>query len=156
MNRIKTILLCLTVLLQAAALRAQPLQDPTSWTYELRRPAGADAEVRELVFKLRLQPGWHIWSMGPGGDEMMIKPGFTLDENPAVQPAGQVQELGKPVTTTMEGMEGPVTYLSDSVQYVQLLRISGKTRISGRHIYQICNDNMCLPPKEVRFSVETP
>ena len=156
MVKVKYILFCLSVLLPAAALKAQPLQDPTSWSYELRPSAGGAPQDRELVFKLRLQPGWHIWSLGPGGDEMMIKPGFTLDENPALATSGPVQEVGKAITTTMEGMEGPVTYLSDSVQYVLPLRVRSATTISGHHMYQVCNDFMCLPPKELSFRLAAP
>ena len=32
--------------------------------------------------------------------------------------------------------------------------LTGPTKITGKHQYQICNDKMCLPPKDKDFSFD--
>jgi len=51
----------------------------------------------------------------------------------------------------MEGIEGKVNYFSGKIEYVQDVTATGSTKITGTHQYQVCNDRMCLPPKDKDF-----
>lgn len=132
----------------APASKAQMVQDPTSWTYEVKKKG---INQYDLIFHLKLQPGWHIWSMNPGGDGFQYPPAFKINPAAGVKLLGKVTEKGKPVTTTMEGIDGKVTYYSGGVDFVQTVQASGGAKISGKHEYQVCNDQMCLPPKKKSF-----
>jgi thiol:disulfide interchange protein DsbD len=136
---------CLTAFAQ------QQIADPTRWTYAVQKVG--DQEY-ELVFKLQLQSGWHIWSLTPGGDGFEIPPSFVLDENEDVLPKGKVTEAGQATTAEMEGIDGKVTYYSGSVVYTQTVIITRPTTITGEQEYQVCNDVMCLPPTQQKFSFE--
>jgi len=144
-----TLFLAAAGLLTAAPSEAQMVKDPTSWTYELKKKSATEYD---LVFHVNIGPGWHIWSLNPGGDGFQIVPSFRVDRNPAVEVKGKPSEKGTPVTVTMEGIEGKVTYLSGSVDYTQSIVVKGKTTVTGTHEYQVCNEQMCLPPKEKKFS----
>jgi DsbC/DsbD-like thiol-disulfide interchange protein len=148
MNRLKYILSLLSAFLFCVPSFAQMTNDPTTWKYELKKKSATEYQ---LVFHLELKEGWHIWSLHPGGDGYEIAPSFVFDKNPKVKLKGAVAEKGKPVTTKMEGIDGKVVYFSGKVDYVQDVTITGNTRITGKHTYQVCNNSMCLPPKDKDF-----
>lgn len=134
------------------AVQAQMVQDPTTWTYEVKSK-GADRY--ELIFHLKLKPGWHIWSLKPGGDGFQIAPSFTLDPVPGVKALGGPKEQGQAITGPMEGIDGKVTYYSNQVDYTLNIR-APKGKLKGKHQYQVCNDSICLPPKTLKFEVSIP
>jgi thiol:disulfide interchange protein DsbD len=126
--------------------------DPTSWKYEVKKKSATDYE---LIFHLDLKQGWHIWSVKPGGDGYEIAPSFTFDNNANVKMKGEIKEKGKVTTTSMEGIKGKVTYLNGKIDYTQEVTVTGgKAKITGKHTYQVCNDMMCLPPKDKDFVFE--
>lgn len=146
----KTIKMLLFLLLALAAGKTfAQIPDPTSWTYEVKK-RGADKY--DLIFHLTLKDGWHIWSLKPGGDGLEIAPSFSFNDSTAIPFDGQIKEVGTPKTVAMEGIDGKVTYFNGKVDYVQRVTIKGKAKITGTHLYQICNDNVCLPPKTKDFT----
>ena len=58
------------------------------------------------------------------------------------------------MTTTMAGIDGKVTYFTGKIDYVQEVTVTGNTKITGKSEYQVCNDKMCLPPKDKDFSFD--
>jgi cytochrome c biogenesis DsbD-like protein len=130
---------------------AQVTEDPTNWQYELKKKSATEYQI---IFHLDIKEGWHIWSLHPGGDGYEIAPTFTVDKNPKVKLKGSVTEKGKTTTTTMEGIDGKITYLSGKIDYVQNITVTGKTKINGKHMYQVCNDKMCLRPTDKDFALE--
>lgn len=123
--------------------------DPVHWTYKVQ--AAKDGRY-DLVFELRLDQGWHIWSLTPGGDGYQVVPSFTFNTNKAVQLEGNPAESGMLISKEMEGVTGIVNYYSDKVTYTQRVKAKPGSVITGTHQYQVCNDMMCLPPKDLDFS----
>ena len=150
MRSLKLVLLLLPVLIAAKPAFAQ-VADPTSWTYEVKKKSATEYQ---LIFHLTLKQGFHIWSLHPGGDGYEISPSFTIDKNDKVKIVGTPTESGKAVTTTMDGIDGKITYLSGKIDYVQNVTVKGPAKITGKHQYQVCNDKMCLPPKDKDFSFD--
>ena len=151
MRAFKSLSLCIAVLRIAAPSFAQMTEDPTSWKYEVKKKSATEYQ---LIFHLTLKLGYHIWSLHPGGDGYEISPSYTFNKNAAVTLTGPVTESGKATTTTMEGIDGKITYLNGKIDYVQNVTVKGPTKITGKHQYQICNDKMCLPPKDKDFSFD--
>lgn len=145
--------LLLFVLLIAASFsgNAQIIQDPTTWTYELKDKGAGKYEV---LFKLKLKEKWHIWSLNPGGDGMQIPPSFEFDKKPGLKLVGGVKEAGKKHTGPMDGVDGIVTYFEGAVTYTQSIEATGPMTLTGKYTYQVCDDQMCLPPKTKKFSLE--
>ena len=50
---------------------------------------------------------------------------------------------------------GTVNYFEKNVQFVQIVKLKSniKTNLAGKVEFIVCNDNTCLPPSEVEFSV---
>ncbi|MBL7712085.1 MAG: hypothetical protein JNL13_06465 [Chitinophagaceae bacterium] len=137
----------------SGTLRAQGMTDPTHWTYEATK---LDAGQYQLNFTLQLDEGWHIWAIDVGGDGLQVVPTFTFTKNKAVHPDGGITEQGDKITAEMEGVDGAVNYYSHKVVYTQKVKAAAGTTVKGSHQYQVCNDNMCLAPKQVPFSFQLP
>ncbi len=99
-------------------------EDPTSWKYEVKKKSVTEYQV---IFHLELKPDWHIWSLHVGGDGYQIVPSFTFDSNPKLKLKGSPVEKGKAITTTMEMIDGKVTYLTGNVEYTQDIIVTGST-----------------------------
>ncbi len=151
MKMLKKILVMVAMLpaIFASAQKQEPVGDPTKWTYEATK---INADEYEVTFKLKLEDGWHIWSLNPGGDGYEIVPSFSFERG--VTEKSKVAEIGYAKTVQMEGVDNKVTYLSGNVLYKQVVSVKGGTKIAGEHEYQICNDNLCLPPKKVKFEID--
>lgn len=152
MKTLKYAFLLAMSLVIAGDLSAQVIKDPTTWTYEAKRKYGNHFEV---FFHVKLAPKWHINSLNPGGDGSMIPPAFTIVKSPDVRVIGKPKELGKPKEETMEGIDGKVRLFSGEATFVQEVEVSGKgiVAVNGSHEYQVCNDQVCLPPKSKKFSI---
>lgn len=138
---------CAWGLLLPSSSKAQ-LPDPTQWNY---RVVNIGKGQYDLVFSLKLQTGWHIWSITPGGDGTLIAPTFTFKKHTDYQLVGTVKQAGSLKTELMEGIDGKVNFYSDSVTYTQHITAMPGISIVGTHEYQVCNNQMCLPPKDVDF-----
>jgi hypothetical protein len=135
----------------ATGAKAQAISDPTTWTYEVKKKSATEYE---LVFHVKLEKTWHIWSVKPGGDGFQVVPSFVLDKNPNVKLKGSVKEMGKKTTEKMDGIDGAVSFYSNKVDYVLTVTVKGPTKITGKHEYQVCNNMMCMPPKKKSFVFE--
>lgn len=144
-------LLLVFALVLSIGVNAQLTADPTTWTYELKKKGD---NQYELIAHLALKEHWHIWSMKPGGDGLQIPPEMILDKNPKVQLVGKATEKGNKKSETMDGVDGIVNFYVDKVDYIQTIKVTGNTTITGKNKYQVCNDEMCLPPKDKKFSIE--
>jgi thiol:disulfide interchange protein DsbD len=139
-------MVCLS--LAARVVAQQPkIEDPAHWSYEAKK---ITADEYELTFRLKLDEPWHIWSLTPGGDGYEIIPSFTFDKGATAK--DKVSEKGHAKTVLMDGMDNKVTYLSGDVEYKQVVKVKGD-KVTGEHEYQVCNDNICLPPKKVKFEI---
>jgi thiol:disulfide interchange protein DsbD len=150
MKVFKPILFVFLSVFFANGLFGQMIADPTTWEIEAKKIKDKDYE---LVFHLKLKEHWHIWSLKPGGDGMQIAPTFKITKNTDVQTKGSVTEKGKPITETMEGIDGAVTYFINEVTYKQPISVEKNTVIKGKITYQVCDESMCLPPKDKAYSV---
>jgi hypothetical protein len=126
--------------------RAQALEDPTTWTYEVKKKS---ANEYELVFHVSLKEGYHIFSQKPG-DEFLIPPSFTF-KGKNVKLVGKPVERGSLKSEVMAGLDNAVNYYEGSVDFVQTVKARPNISIEGEHEYQVCNDRMCLPPKTKPF-----
>lgn len=148
----KSLLLGLLFLLSFGA-GAQMTPDPTTWKYQVQK-TGEDEY--ELIFRVTLAEGWHIFSQNPG-DEFLVPPSFHFtDRDRDIRLLGRVQERGKLKTEKIEGLDNPVHYYEGTVDFVQKVKAKPGSKVHGEQEYQVCNDRHCLPPKTkaFQFSIE--
>ncbi|MFI5196501.1 MAG: cytochrome c biogenesis protein CcdA [Chitinophagales bacterium] len=132
-------------------LLAQMVQDGSKWAFEAKKKTG---DQYELIAHLKLPKGWHIYAFKPGGDGSLYPPAITFNKNGKVILVGTVKEKGKLISERLEGIDGIVNMYKGTVDYIQLATITGNTIIKGSYSYQICNDQMCLPPATKAFFIQ--
>lgn len=130
---------------------AQMTADPTTWSFEAKKTGENKYDV---IVHLKLAEHWHIWSFNPGGDGLQVAPEIKINKSDKVKLEGKVAEKGDKKSGEMDGVDGIVNYFEGKVDYVQKITVTGNTKITGSYKYQVCNDEMCLPPKTKKFSVE--
>ena len=147
----KKLLLVFLSLFISYSMFAQMVQDNSKWTFEAKKKSG---DQYDLIIHLKLPEKWHIYSFKPGGDGMELPPAITFDKNSQVTLNGNVTEKGKLISEKMDGIDGIVNMFKGNVDYLQHATIKGNTKITGTYNYQICNDEMCLPPKTKSFALQ--
>lgn len=128
----------------------QIISDPTSWSFSAKKSKGADYE---LIIQCKLKPEWHLWSLDPGGDGLLMPPTFTFEKNKQVQLIGSIQEKGKKISKEFPGTDGITHFYENQVSYTQKAKISANTTIKGSLTYQSCDHSQCLSPKDKSFTI---
>jgi thiol:disulfide interchange protein len=146
---VKTRILAFLSLFIALFSTGQIVKDPTTWNFEVKKTS---ENQYELVTTLQLKEHWHIWSINPGGDGLQIPPTFTFEKNKAYQLKGSISEQGKKITGIMDGVDGEVSYFENKVIYKQKVSASENVDIKGSVEYQVCTNEMCLPPTPKSFT----
>ncbi len=123
--------------------QAQMLKDESKWTFEAKKKTG---NKYDLIVHLKLPKDWHIYSFNPGGDGSLIPPVIKFKGSDKVKLEGKVKESGKLITETVDGIDGAIHMFKGNVDYTQSATITGNTTITGTYMYQICNEQTCLPP----------
>ncbi len=151
MSSIKKIFFLLLCSFFVLNTEAQITKDPTTWTFEAKKKGD---NKYELTFHLKLAEGWHIWSLDPGGDGLEIPPSFKFDKNAGLKLIGKTKEHGKLISADIDGTDGTVHMFKNNADYTQLVTVNGNIKITGKYSYQVCNEQMCLPPRTKPFSIE--
>ena len=132
------------------AITALPqIQEPVTFTQELRKVSATEAEI---IFTGKIDKGWHVYStdLGNGGPiaatlEVEQLSGATLD--------GKLTPRGNEISDYDKLFEMQVRWFENEAQFVQRLKLTGGPwRIEGYLEYGACNDQNCLPPTDIDFS----
>ena len=135
----------------AAALEvAEPTSSNPVTAGAVLRPAEASPKsTLELLIKVRIAPGHHIFAMEkPGPDK--VPTSISLELPP------DVTEEGKWTGPAPAKAGSALVYKDSVVVFTRKLRISagakaGPRQLAGRIRYQACNDELCWPPKTIRL-----
>ena len=150
---LKHVILVAFSLLISCAGFAQ-IQDPVDWQFGLY-PSDKEG-LQDLVIRAELESSWHIYSQ---------------DNDPDVGPVPTSIEITLPkgVTSAEEGFEEctpteeydpnfllDLKFFSNSATWWKTLdcrqAVPGDS-IRGEVVFMVCNDQMCLPPEYLQFSV---
>jgi DsbC/DsbD-like thiol-disulfide interchange protein len=137
-------------ILFSVALSAQSAS-PVKWTYTAKKIAEKTYEVHITA---TVGGDWHIYSQNVGVDGP-VPTAFTFTKNPLISMDGKPKEVGKVIKKNEEVWGGTVNYYEKTVDFVQIVKVRGtaKTNLTGKVEFMVCNDEKCLPPAEVDFSV---
>ena len=133
--------------------QASGVQKPVKWTFESKKKSETEYD---LVFKAALDKDWHIYSQFLKGDGP-IPTSFTFDKNDNIELIGKVKEEStklrkhkEPVFSNMEVID-----FSETATFTQRVKIKDITKpVNGSLEFQACNNEMCLPPTEVKYTFD--
>ncbi|QKG55521.1 sugar transporter [Hymenobacter sp. BRD128] len=145
----KKILLAGMVLLGASQAKAQILT-PVHWSYAAKKTSPTEAVV---FLKATIDAGWHVYSqtVKDGGP---VKTTIKFTPSQAYTLVGLPQEP-KPIAKFEKAFNMQVSYFTSSVIFQQKVKLTGKgpVTVKGNLEFMACNDEKCLPPDEVAFSI---
>jgi len=98
---------------------------------------------------------WHIYSQStPEGGPIPTSISYT--KNPLlVMERDTAIESGRIITRHEDVFGVDVIYFDGKAEFVQTVKLkaNAKTNLSGKINFMVCNDEQCLPPTDVPFSV---
>ena len=143
----KKVLLALQLLLIVMMAQAQ-MMNPVKFTSSLKTSKGAEAEI---VFTGKIQPGWHVYSTGLGGDGP-ISATFNVNKMDGVELVGKLQARGHEISKFDPLFEMKLRYFEGSATFVQKIKfVKPNYSIDAYLEYGACSDQNCMPPSEASF-----
>lgn len=122
---------------------------PVQWSYAANRISKMEAVV---LIKATIDGGWHIYSANQE-DGGPVKTSFVFSPAKDFQIVGKIAEP-KPLIKFEETFNMQVKYFENSVTFRQKIRLrSAHPCVKGKLSFMVCNDQKCLPPEEVDFSI---
>ncbi len=148
---VKKIILSAMVLFFGIMAQAQ-IENPVKWTYTAKK---ISADTYELHITATIASKWHIYAQDiPEGGA--VPTSFVFDKNPLLKTDGKVLEVGKMEKSYNKDFKMNLKYYSNKVDFVQKVKL--KTAVStiakGKLTFMVCNDEKCLPPKDVTFAIK--
>jgi Disulphide bond corrector protein DsbC len=146
----KKLIFSFVVLFFVAAAHAQ-IENPVKWTFTAKKISG---DTYELHATATIQPKWHVYSQQAG--EGPVATSFTFDKSPLIKLDGKTTEVGKVIKEYDANFKSTLNFYATKVDFVQKIKVKGtaSTIAKGKVTYMVCNDQKCLPPKDVAFSIK--
>ncbi|MGI9527724.1 MAG: cytochrome c biogenesis protein CcdA [Weeksellaceae bacterium] len=123
--------------------------NPVKWQSEAVKVGDNEFELR---MKADLEDGWHIYSSTQKEGGIGLPTEFTWEENAKAKIKGKLKEKGKLLDVYNELIEEKELYFGKTVTFVQNFTASDVTTVTGEVMYQVCDDQQCLPPEYKTFT----
>lgn len=125
-------------------------QNPVKWDFVAKKIQDVEYEI---TFTAMVDPGWSIYSQhtDPSGP---VPTAFIFEENTNLEFIGKPVETGKKKEAFDELFGVKVIKFNGTVNFTQKVKVkSGAKAVSGYLEFMSCDDEKCLPPKEVEFNI---
>ena len=121
--------------------------NPVSWKFSSEKITPLTYKVK---FEAKVEDPFHIYPQQASGGGLGMPTEFLFTSNADIEFVGTVEEKGHEKT---DGQE--VAYYKGGVTFTQTVHLKSdkKTNLSGTIKYMACNDQMCLPPSKIEFTL---
>lgn len=132
-----------------AAFSAFAQENPVKWDIT-SKPLGGD--LFEITYSAKIQSGWYVYSEYLESEDGPIPTAVTFEsKNQQVQ--GKSVEDGHKVSGFDEMFAMNITKFKDVFTIKQKIKVTdGSQPVKGYLTYMTCNNEKCLPPRDVEFS----
>lgn len=147
----KKLILVVFSLTSIFLIASAQIENPVEWSYSAKKIGHKQYEVHLTA---TIEGKWHVYAQDAG--EGPEPTSFIFNKNPLIKLIGKVNEIGKLETSFDKNFNSTLKYYNKKVDFVQKisLKSSASTVLKGTVTYMVCNDNKCLPPKDVPFSIK--
>jgi len=146
----KKLLIIGILLLVTNYVKAQ-IENPVHWSYAAKKTSKTEAIV---FLKATIDDGWHIYSQKKVDNGGPVRTSFVFTPSAAYTLAGTTVEP-EPITRLEESFSMNVSFFEHSVIFQQKVRLrSSKATVKGTLNFMVCNDEKCLPPDNLNFSIQ--
>lgn len=122
-------------------------QTKIQWVYSYNE------ETKSLEMEATIADGWHLYSQHVDNEIGPVPTSFLFEENAEVKMIGKVNEP-TPIQKYDETFEAMLDFFEGKVVFQQRLTPKESTTVNGVVTYMLCNDTMCLPPTDEKFSIQ--
>jgi len=146
----KRITLVFALLLFTVLGASAQIETPVTWSYAQKKISNTEAIV---YIKATIQDGWHIYSQN-------VKPGGPVKTTIKFLPSKDFAKVGitaepKPLSKFEKVFDMNVGYFENSVVFQQKIKLNKPaTTVAGTIEFMVCDESRCLPPDEIKFSVQ--
>ena len=126
-------------------------QQPVKWSFHSKKLSGL---LYDIQMTAEIASPWHLYSQfTPEGGPLPTK--ISFNKNPFLLTEGLTREQGALQQKHEEVFGVDVKYFNNEVNFVQRVRLKKaiKTSMTGKLQFMVCNDQQCLPPTTIEFSV---
>lgn len=139
-------------LLTALTPAVSQIYDPVKWKFSAEKQSETEYTI---ILKASVEKGWHLYSQHLGSQDGPIPTSFQFKKSADYSLVGKVDE-GKSIKKYDPNFEMDLNFFENSATFKQKIKIENGTAamVKGTLEYMVCNDEMCLPPELVDFSVQ--
>lgn len=126
------------------------IESHVKWSYAAKKISATEAVV---FLKATIDDKWHIYALD-------VKDGGPIKTSFTFAPSKEYSLVGKPtqptpVTKYETSFKMDVSYFEKSVIFQQKIKFKSANTVvvKGQLEYMTCNDQKCLPPETVDFSI---
>jgi len=124
--------------------------NPVTWSFEAKSLGNS---VYELVFTADIQDGWATYSQFLESDEGPVPTVLEFKPSSSYELIDKAEEAGDILKMYDKLFEMNLVKIKHKGTFTQKVKVSDASKpIVGYVTYMCCNDEMCLPPKDVDFS----
>lgn len=126
------------------------IYDPVKWSYSAEKTG---ANEYNLVITATIAKGWHVYSqfIEEGGP---IPTSFKFEPSGAYRLKGKVTESPQAISAFDKNFDMQIAWHAGQVTFKQgIILNEPQTVVSGVLEFMVCDDERCLPPAEVEFSI---
>jgi len=128
-------------------------QDFTPVSWKVEKLSETDSEI-EVAFTADIKKGWVIYSQETGEDGP-IPTSFAFVSNSNIELVGDVVEKTEVDLGYDKMFEMQVGKMKGQAIFVQKIKKNKEaTQLKGTITYMCCDNDRCLPPKDVEFSLD--
>lgn len=142
-------ILFLLLLATSIVCNAQ-IQKPVKWTFSSKSTGAGEAE---LVLTATIENGWHVYSqfIEEGGP---VPTSFDFTASPDFELVGKTKEVSPVVKAFEKAFNMNIAYFEKKAVFVQKVKLKKVNAvIKGTVTFMVCDDEQCLPPDDVPFSI---
>ncbi|GAB3529242.1 cytochrome c biogenesis protein CcdA [Pontibacter brevis] len=145
-NIVKPLLVTWLLLMVTVMVQAQVLK-PATWSYGVSKKQVAVGEEVELIFNVRIDKDWYLYSSDFDPDLGPMVTEFNFQKHPSYELVGKIKPIN-PKKKYDDIWEGEYTYFTGTAQFRQKIRVlQPDLQVKGSYEYQVCTDvdGRCIP-----------
>lgn len=146
-NGLFTSLFALFSILSSAILHAQ---NPVKWSFTTKDAGNCQVD---LILTGTIDEGWYTYSQFLESEDGPVATSITFDAQSHFKLVGKAKEGGEIIKTFDKVFEMNLTKFKHKAILTQRVEVKDPSKpIVGYITFMVCNDEMCLPPKDVDFT----
>ena len=146
-NGIRSSLFALLTLLSATAAMAQ---NPVKWSFSTKDAGNCQVD---LIMTGTIDEGWYTYSQFLESEDGPVATALTFQQQPHFKLLGKAKEGGEIIKVHDKVFDMNLTKFKHKAVITQRVEVTDPSKpITGYITFMTCNDEMCLPPKDVDFT----